>query len=337
MLNPLTVPPVLLDFINRETKFLVAGHKEPDGDCVGSQIVLVSVLRRLGKEAVPCSAGPFKRIEILPYRDRFVSRPGEEERAGAAVILVDCSAPDRTGDLEPALKGLPLAVIDHHAVGQYALTEGAEPRPAGGDNPVVYVDTGAPSVTFMILGIIEALGLTPTPEEAELLLFGLCTDTGFFRHVDSQGAETFVRASRLIAAGASPKRVFQAIQGGKSLDSRIFMGLVLSRARSYFEGRLIISEETYEDIKRFGQEARDSDSLYQLLQSVKGVEAIVIIRQESPDTCTVGLRSRDAVDVAAVALRFGGGGHRNAAGLTLPGTIDLIRPLLLDAFEKTFG
>jgi phosphoesterase RecJ-like protein len=351
MMNPLPVPSALLDFINRGAKFLVAGHQEPDGDCVGSQLALASVLRRLGKEAIPCSAGPFKRIEVTPYKDYFISRPGGKEREGAGVILMDCSGKDRTGDLEPALEGLPLAIIDHHATSPYVPAgppaspepgeprpgESPEPRPSGGGSPVVYIDTGAPSVTFMTLGIIEALGLKPSPEEAELLLFGLCTDTGFFRHVDDRGAETFVRASRLIAAGASPKRVFQAINGGKSLDSRIFMGLVLSRVRSYFDGRLLLSVETYEDLQRFGSEGRDSDSLYQLLQSVKGVEAIGIIRQETPGNCTVGLRSRDAVDVAAIAQQFGGGGHKNAAGLSIDGTIDIIGPRILAAFEKIFG
>jgi phosphoesterase RecJ-like protein len=286
----------------------------------------------------------------MPYKDCFIPRPGGQEREGASVILVDCSAGDRAGDLGPALEGLPLAIIDHHATGEYApAAHPAEGAPAGGAHstgsdqpvkgahPVAYIDTGAPSVTFMILGLIEALGLQPTPEEAELLLFGLCTDTGFFRHVDNRGAETFSRASRLIAAGANPKRVFQAINGGKSLDSRIFMGLMLSRAQSYFDGKLLLSFETYDDIQRFGPEGRDSDSLYQLLQSVKGVEAMVIIRQESPGNCTLGLRSRDAVDVAAIAQRFGGGGHRNAAGLSMDGTIDTIRPQILKAFENIFG
>ncbi|MDR2027946.1 MAG: bifunctional oligoribonuclease/PAP phosphatase NrnA [Treponema sp.] len=339
MLNPLPVPAALLDFINRGAKFIVAGHKEPDGDCVGSQLALASALRRLGKEAIPCSAGPFKRSEVMPYEDCFIAQPGEEEREGAGVILMDCSTKDRTGGLEPALEGLPLAVIDHHAATRYAPADpsaGPAPGLSGGD-PLLYIDPEAPSVTFMTLGIIEALGLEPSPEEAELLLFGLCTDTGFFRHVDNRGAETFARASRLIAAGASPKRVFAAINGGKSLDSRIFTGLVLSRAQPYFEGRLILSAETYEDLRRFGPEGRDSDNLYQLLQSVKGVEAIAIIRQESPEACTVGLRSRDAVDVAALALQFGGGGHKNAAGLSMDGTIDIVRPRILEAFNKIFA
>ncbi|MDR0622874.1 MAG: bifunctional oligoribonuclease/PAP phosphatase NrnA [Treponema sp.] len=319
------VPGELIQFIKNGSRFLVAGHKEPDGDCVGSQLALSSVLRRMGKEAVPCSAGPFKRTEVAPYAGLFTAAPEKKEPEDLRVIVVDCSAPYRTGDLAPCLEGLPVAVIDHHAAGDHP--------PSSVESPV-FLDPGAPSVSFMILLLIEALGLTPTREEAELLLFGLCTDTGFFRHVDQGGADTFAAASRLIKAGASPKKTFQAIHGGKSLGSRILMGILLARMESFFDGRLLLTFERYEETRRFGLEGRDSDSLYQLLQSVAGVEAIVIIRQETPENCTVGLRSRDSIDVAAIAAGFGGGGHKNAAGFSAHGTIEEQRPKILAAFEK---
>jgi phosphoesterase RecJ-like protein len=321
------VPGELIQFITKGSKFLVAGHKEPDGDCVGSQLALASALRRMGKEAVPCSAGPFKRTEIMPYAGLFTAAPGEKERENARVIVVDCSAPHRTGDLAPFLEGLPPAVIDHHAAGDHPASSAENP---------VFLDAAAPSVSFMILLLIEALGLQPTPQEAELLLFGLCTDTGFFRHVGEDGADTFAAAARLIKAGASPKKAFQAIHGGKSLGSRILMGLILARIESFFDGRLLLGFEQYEETRRFGLEGRDSDNLYQLLQSVAGVEAIVIIRQETPENCTAGLRSRSDVDVAAIAAGFGGGGHKNAAGLSVNGTIEELRPKILAAFEKVF-
>jgi phosphoesterase RecJ-like protein len=322
------VPEELIHFIKTGSKFLVAGHKEPDGDCVGSQLALCSVLRRLGKEAIPCSAGPFKRTEIIPYADRFIAAPGEQDRKQAKLIVVDCSAPHRTGDLAAYLEGLPTAVIDHHATGDHS--------PSSVENPV-FLDADAPSVTFLIFRLIEALGETLTAEEAQLLFFGLCTDTGFFRHVDERGAKTFTAAARMIQAGASPQKTFQLIHGGKSLGSRILLGIILTRLESFFEGRLLLSFEQYEETRRFGLEGRDSDSLYQLLQAVAGVEAIAIIRQETPETCTVGLRSRDAVDVAAIAAEFGGGGHKNAAGISMNGTIQELRPQILAAFETAFG
>jgi phosphoesterase RecJ-like protein len=124
--------------------------------------------------------------------------------------------------------------------------------------------------------------------------------------------------------------------GGKSLDSRKLMGHILSRAESLFDGKLILSSENYEETCCFGLEGRDSDSLYQLLQSVAGVEAIVIIRQETPENCTVGFRSRDWVDVGSIAKSFGGGGHKNAAGLSITGTIAELRPKIIKAFENVF-
>jgi len=300
----------------------VAGHKEPDGDCVGSQLALISVLKRMGKYAIACSAGPFKRPEIVPYAPLFIAEPSEAERQDAQVLIMDCSNAARTGDLEPYLKDLPMGIIDHHATSE-------------NHGNVSYVDPGAPSVTFMVLALIEALGMEPTREEAELLFFGLCTDTGFFRHVDEGGEAVFEYAARLVRAGASPKRTFFAMNGGKSLGSRILMGKVLSRAEAHYGGRLLISTETLEETELYGMQGRDSDALYQLLQSVAGVEAVVLIRQETSENCTVGLRSRGSVDVAAIAARFGGGGHKQAAGLSVAGKAEDLRDKLLAAFGET--
>ena len=319
------VPQEFLDFLKNGEKFLVAGHKEPDGDCVGSQLALVSVLKRMGKEAIPCSAGPFKRTEVKPYEKFFLPVPDNLD--GMQVIIVDCSSSERTGDLGPLLEGLPTALIDHHERGDYI------------SNPVsfpAYMDSQASSTTFLILHLIHALGLEPSMEEADLLLFGLCTDTGFFRHTDSQSAETFEAAASLIRAGVSPKKTYTAMHGGKSLESRIFLGHILSRLETHFEGKLILSTEEYEETQYFGLENRDSDIFYQLIQSIAGVEAIVIIRQEKPDSCTIGFRSLDKVDVALVAQSLGGGGHKNAAGATAAGTIPELKVKILEAFKNIF-
>lgn len=320
------IPGEFLNFLKEGKKFIVAGHREPDGDCIGSQIALASVLRRMGKEAILCSHGPFKRTEIKSYERFFTLAPGEQDRAGARVIIVDCSTADRIGDLEPFLEGLPTAVIDHH-------DNAACPKKF--EEGLSYVDASAPSTTFLVLKVIKALGLELLKEEAEILFFGLCTDTGFFRHADERDAEIFAAAAELVRAGANPKAAFAAIHGGKSLDSRKLLGHILIRAESLFGGKLIISSEDYEETCLYGLEGRDSDTLYQLLQSVDGVEAIAIIRQESPGNCTVGLRSRDWVNVGSIAESFGGGGHTNAAGAYIAGTIAELKPKIIEAFEKT--
>lgn len=316
-----TPPEALLDFLREGSRFIVAGHKEPDGDCVGSQLALTSLLRRMGKEAVACSSGPFKRPEVVPYEARFLKEAPEGYGPEARVLLLDCSAASRAGDLEGALEGFPRAVIDHHA-------SAADPGESS------YLDPGAPSVTYLILQLMDALGIEPDVEEAQLLLFGLCTDTGYFRHIDAGRPQALEAGARLVDAGADPKAVFQAMYGGKSLGSRILMGRILSRVESLFEGKLLLSYETQEDTETFGLQGRDSDMLYQLLQSVAGVQAVVLIRQETADNCTVGLRSTAAVDVAAVAARFGGGGHKQAAGLSAPGSIQGLRERLVAVFSE---
>ena len=325
------IPVNFLQFIREGSKFIVAGHLEPDGDCVGSQLALTLALRRMGKEALPCSAGPFKRPEIKPYASLFTAAPDENARIGARVIIVDCSTPDRTGDLEPFLQKLPTAVIDHH---------NTAPPP----ECLAYKDVRALSTTFLVLKVIQALGMQPSKEEAEFLFFGLCTDTGFFRHVEggdtggrNVGADTFTAAASLIRAGANPKATFAAMYGEKSFDSRKLIGHVLLKAETFFGGKLILSAEEYEETCRLGREGRDSDTLYQLLQTVSGVHAIVIIRQESPENCTVGFRSMDRVDVRIIAESFGGGGHKNAAGLYIKGTIAELKPQIIKAFEGVFS
>jgi phosphoesterase RecJ-like protein len=319
------VPDELVQYIKTGSKFIIAGHKEPDGDCVGSQLALRSALLRLDKEAVVCSAGPFKRTELKDYAGQFTEIPEEKENSNVKTIVVDCSGMERTGSLHELLKPFPCAVIDHHE----AVT-----HPPSTPQTPVYVDADSPSCTLMIEKLITALGLEITHEEADLLLFGLCTDTGFFRHLTEKNADVFEAAARMVHHGASPKEIYKIMNGGKSLNSRLLLGNVLSRTEAYFDGKLLVSYETLKEFKKFGFEGRDSDSLTKMLLSIEGVEAVIIIRQECADNCTVSLRSMDKVDVSKIAASFGGGGHKNASGLTMEGKIPNIKKILLKSFSK---
>ncbi|MDR2097754.1 MAG: bifunctional oligoribonuclease/PAP phosphatase NrnA [Spirochaetaceae bacterium] len=325
MYKSFTPPLELRVFINAYDKFIVAGHEEPDADCVGSGLALASMLRRLGKTALPCSAGPFRKAEVIPYKDLFSARVDEAARKDAVVIIVDCQSLSRTGSLEGSLKGLPLAVIDHHAA-----------APGGGKADCSYIEASAASATVLIFSLFDALGLPLTREEAGLLFLGLCTDTGFFRHIDSGGEDVFHTAAALAAAGASPKNTFAKINGGRTLNSRLLLGTVLCHTESYFGGKLLFTSEELAETELYGIENRDSDMLYQLLMSVEGVEAAAVIRQSSPTQCAIGLRSRDSVDVAKIASAFGGGGHKNAAGAYLDGSIPGLKQALISEFKKVF-
>ena len=323
-----SVPEELVQFIKTGSRFIIAGHKEPDGDCVGSQLALKSAITRMGKDAAAYSAGPFKRTEIRNFTEFFISVPPKEKKPGVKVIIVDCSSMERTGDIKEYLEEYPCAFIDHHA----AVTH----QPSTPQSPV-YADAGSPSCTLLIHKLISALGLVLTEEEAVLLLFGLCTDTGFFRHMTEKNSAVFEAAAEMVRRGASPKKIFAVINGGKSLNSRILLGRILSRTESHFDGRLLLSYETIEEFNIFGYESRDSDTLNQMLTSVSGVQAVVIIRQELADNCTVSLRSVDKINVAQIAVSFGGGGHKNAAGLTMKGEIPYVKKCILDSLSQVIN
>lgn len=318
------VPQELIWFIENHDCFYVLGHREPDGDCIGSQLALASFLKAIGKRVHVLSSGPFTRSEILQYEHKFRDEaPPEREFERAAALVLDCSSMSRIGSVGESMPKVPIAFIDHHASNE---------APGEAD----YLDHTAPAVTAMVFLLMEAMGHTPSKEEAELLFFGLCTDTGFFRHLDERGSATFEIAARLVAAGASPKRAFMEINGGKTLFSRKLLGEILMRVEPHFDGRLLVSYVTLNDQQRYGMASRDSDILYQLIMSIAGCEACFVVKQEAENQCTVGFRSRERIDVAEIAARFGGGGHRLASGLSMQGSIDTVMETLIQAFTPVF-
>ncbi|HOI23339.1 MAG: bifunctional oligoribonuclease/PAP phosphatase NrnA [Spirochaetia bacterium] len=318
------VPRGIIWFIENHDCFYVLGHREPDGDCIGSQLALASFLKSLGKRVHLLSSGPFTRSEILQYEYKFRDEaPPERDFERAAALVLDCSSMARIGSVGETMPKVPVAFIDHHASGE---------TPGESD----YLDPSASAVTAMVFLLMEAMGHKPSREEAELLFFGLCTDTGFFRHLDEKGDSTFEIAARMVKAGASPKKIYNAINGGKTLFSRKLLGEILLRIEPHFDGRLLISFLSLEDQQRYGMASRDSDLLYQLMMSVAGCEACFVIKQEAEDQCTVGFRSKERIDVSAIAARFGGGGHRLASGLSIQGNIESVKALLLDSFAELF-
>lgn len=313
-------PADLAGFINANNTFVILGHEEPDGDCLGSELVLRMFLRRIGKSATVFSAGPFERPEIRYLEPQFSDHVSDELRSNAVGIIVDCSSLERVGSLADQVAGMTIAVIDHHASGDDFGT----PR---------YVDPDAPSVTLMIQRLMEYMGYSPTKEEAELLLFGLCTDTGFFRHLTEHSAQVFEFTSRIVAAGASPRATYQRMFGGRSLPSRRLLGILLQRTESLMDGRVLTTYESLQDKRDTGADRGDSDTVYQQLQGVEGCEVVVFLREENAQEWSVGLRSINHIDVGAIAKDLGGGGHRNASGYIAEGPRCRIFAALMEHLE----
>lgn len=305
--------------------FIIAGHQEPDGDCLCSQLALSSFLKRRNKKTKLVSAGPFNRPEIKNWEKFFSDSINDTDREGKTLVVVtDCSSPDRTGSLAEKIEGLPLMVIDHHSSGDQF-----------GDYR--YIDVDSPSTTLLIQRIIENAGDDITEEEAEFIFLGFCTDTGFFRHIGSGSPHIFQAVSRLVAAGVSPNATHRVITGGRTHGSRRLLGRILERSRLYYDEKLIVSWEELSDRKELATVDRDSDSMYHMLQSIGGIEAVAVIQEESENLFSIGLRANNDTDVGSIAKSFGGGGHQKAAGCTLKGSRDEVLNKIISSFKTSFS
>jgi phosphoesterase RecJ-like protein len=317
-LIPMQVPHDVIDFIASHSRFLILGHKEPDGDCIASQIAFGELLDSLGKQYRLFSVGPFDRPEISQFEGLFASEVRASDLEGnPAVVVLDCSTADRTGSVGARVQGLPTLVIDHHSSGE-----------AFGS--VRFVVISCPATTLLVLALSDAFGLTPSAEQARLILFGLCTDTGFFRHLGPGTGETFRTIARLVEAGTSTAEIFQMVYGKRDLHSRKLLALMLQRTESYWGDRLLLTWQTMDDRARMAGYLRGEDELYRLLQTVKGNEVVVFIKEEFEGRFSVGFRSNRMVDVGAVAASFGGGGHRQAAGCDMTGSLEPIKKKVIE-------
>lgn len=313
------------NFINNHNFFLVIGHKEPDGDCISSCLGIAEILKHYNKQYQLLSAGPFKRTEIQKFEKQFTNEMeflSEEERKQTGLIICDCSEIHRLGEIEGDLRNLDTFVIDHHKTAEIP------------NNAQSIIYSTSPAASLLVQLLYENCVGKLTEKIAKILYFGLMTDTGFFRFLTNKDTETFLASARLVEAGANPRETYDEITSGKSYQSRKLLGVILNHAETYLDGKLIVTYETLEDTKKYGQEGRDSDALYSALLAVKNVEAVVFVRQETDSNCTAGFRSKDRVDVSSVAAKFGGGGHKNASGLSTQGKIETLIPAIVKEFAR---
>ncbi|MDR3312093.1 MAG: bifunctional oligoribonuclease/PAP phosphatase NrnA [Spirochaetaceae bacterium] len=314
-------------FVDSHNSFILGGHREPDGDCLMSCLGMAKILEKLGKPYRLFSAGPFKRSEIKEMESLFPDAlPGwsADELKKQALIILDCAEVERLGEVNVDLSGLDVFIIDHHHTSM----------PAAGDRHHRIIDPGAPATALIVHQLYERIIGVPDEETAGRLFFGLVTDTNFFRFLPSHSGTVFQAAGRLTDAGAVPRTIYDDISAHKPFLTRKLLGLMLDRAEQRFGGQVIHTWETIADTQKFGKEGRDSDALYQLFLSVERVRAVLFVRQEKQFKCTVGMRSKGTLDVGAIAAKFGGGGHTNAAGLTMNDDIKAVRQILLEELER---
>lgn len=312
------------EFISAHQTFVIAGHKEPDGDCIACSLGISFILKHMQKKYTLLNIGPFKRPESKRFEDLFrsdLSCMTRAEKASAGLIMVDCSELSRIGDIGEDLKGMDTFIVDHHKT---ASVKGSQN----------IIDPTAPAAACIVQQLFEAIVGKPSREEAHVLFFGIATDTGFFHYLNEKDAETFRAAARLTDAGVNPRTIYQEMTGGKPWATRKLLAILLERVERHCGGKLAVTYEEQADTRKYGQEGRDSDALYSLMLATDGIEAVLFMRQESDHTCTAGFRSLKDCDVSAIAAKFGGGGHKNASGASMEGHIDMLMPEIIREFEK---
>ncbi len=303
----------IAETIRNNRRFLVTSHSKPDGDAMGALLAMTFILKKMGKAAVPHLEDPVPtNCAFLPGVEDIVHEPWSAVEYDVAFIL-DCGDFSRIGKkLEAFVSKIPVIVsIDHH-VGT---------KPYGHIN---WVETPASSTCEMLCHLAQELGIIIDTPLATQLYTGLMTDTGSFRFSNTD-QHVLELAAKLAGAGANPAHVAQNIYESNQPQRLHLLAQVLMTVQFFQEDRLATAQVTQEMLAASGTTAMDSEGFINELRSVKPVELAIFFR-EGPDGIThVSMRSKENVDVAALARSHGGGGHRRAAAFRQEGDLPEIR------------
>jgi phosphoesterase RecJ-like protein len=314
----------LLALIHPRQTFVITSHTRPDGDAIGSSLGLMHLLEAMGKQATVVFTDAIPGIYgALPGVERIVA---ELPSAPAdALVLLECGSLERSSLDLAAYAAAPPAFtinIDHHSSG----------KPFAGFN---WIDPEAAAVGAMIYDVAIASGLPLNKAISDCLYTAILTDTGAFTY-SSTTAATFAMAQHLVESGADPARIAQAVYFSNAPGKVHVLGTVLNKMR--IEGGVAWSDLTLEEIERAHAVIEDCEGVVNHLIAIAGIEAAVFLREIEPDSeFRLSLRSKGRVDVARIAELFGGGGHRNASGCNMQGSLAGVSGRVLTAIHQAIA
>ena len=303
-------------------RFLITSHINPDGDSVASQCAVRLLIEHLGGRADIVNNHQVPRnYRFLPGAARIRTSPPRSWKAYTALIVLDCGDAGRaSGLLEPRPQVL-VVNIDHHAT-----------NPGYGDLNCVVPD--ACSTAEIIHGFCVSLGVRPAGALAEALYTGILTDTGSFRHGNAS-PRAFRIASRLVGAGIDPSRIAQAVYESVGYDTIRALGATLADMRRSPDGRIAWIRIPHAVLARLASAEMEEWASYP--RSLESAIIAICLKETAPGLIRISFRSKGGVDVAALAARWGGGGHRNAAGATASGTLAAVELAVIGAATRHLG
>lgn len=307
----------IIELLLQRDGFVVAGHRDPDGDSLGSSLALGLALEQLGKRVTVLSADPvFDAYLRLPEAGRIEVTPLAPPDHPVAVLM-ECSSVERSG-IE-GLEGRLVVNIDHHAN-----------NPAFGD--VDWIDPSVAAVGVMVYRLLGAMPVRITPAIATHLYVAILTDTGSFRYSNTD-AEAFRVSAELVEHGVDPAAVAEAMYENVPRDKLRLLAAALSSLAIDDDGR-VASMVLRHDTLALSPGKPDTDGIVNQAKAIDGVRVAALFKEVEPQQFRVSLRSDGAVDVAALAAGFGGGGHPRAAGCQVDGGAAQAKDAILSVVRR---
>ena len=312
--------------------FALTTHINPDGDALGSQLGLARFLRSRGKQVRIINHDPTP--ETLQFL--LADETHEIETYDAAthdavlrgvdrILLVDNSAPDRLGRMERVMleQAEQILCIDHHPSREMPWAH-------------QIVDDRCCATAVMIYELVRGCGWTPDLPAARAIYTGLATDTGFFRF-NSTSPEAHTIAAELLRSGVESAAVYREVFERNSLAFTRLLGQALAHVCLSGDGAVASVKIDREMIDRFDAEEVDTSEITTALLAIDGISVTLLFREQADSRIKVSLRSKGGADVHALAVEFGGGGHRNASGIVLDGDLDEVAAQILAKAEALFA
>lgn len=309
---------------------LLVSHRRPDGDAIGSLQALSLVLASNG-------AKPTALIfDALPDRYRFLTQDKSPSVLGDDLQLTDLSSFDGVvvldtcsfGQLEPIADFLRSTrqakiVFDHH-VSRDDL------------GALCVIDESAAANCLILYEWFKLIGQVIDAATAEALFVGIATDTGWFRHSNTD-ARVFSAVADLVATGVTPNELHRALYSQEPASRIALLGRALAGCTLHDGERIALMKLSTDDFARSGATPLDTENIVEEGLRIGGVVASVLLVDRGEGTVRVSFRSRPPseesrldVDVAAMAAAIGGGGHRRAAGATFSGDLDDAQKAVLE-------
>jgi len=330
-----TVTKQVAQAISATGNIVLATHIRPDGDALGSLLGFAEILEGMGKRVVCYLEEPVSGLySFLPQRSQvetdlarvfaFVRECGENIMG----ICLDCGDLERLGKSGSELKKIhPFLNIDHH-------------QGNSGFGDLTWIEPHRSSTGEMIHDLAVEMEAHISKEAAECLYTAIVTDTGSFRY-DSTGTHTFAVAGNLVACGVQPGVISNYLYDNATFGRLRLMQRVLATLESFFDNRVGVIRISREMLLTTGTTLEDSEGFINLPRSVADVQVAVFLKEsdEQKTIVSVSLRAKGDCDVAVVAAKFGGGGHRNAAGFrmgdrSMQQVLDILLPVLEQVLNR---